>query len=84
MECNIIRQRVCKGVKAARARGPKGGRSRIMTREKPHYAWSLMTDRTRSIPEIFRELGNFPTSTLYHYLHADETIEAPGRRLLGA
>ena len=65
MERNIIRQRVREGVKAARARRRKGGRSCIMTREKPRYACSLMTDRTRSIPEICRELGNLPTSTLY-------------------
>ena len=28
----------------------------------------------RSIPDICRELGDIPTSTLYHYLHADGAI----------
>ena len=82
MERNIIRQRVREGVKAARARGRKGGRPRIMTPEKLRYAQNLMADRARSIPEICRELGDIPTSTLYHYLHADGTLKDPGRRLL--
>ena len=82
MERAIIRQRVREGVKAARARGRKGGRPRIMTPEKLRYAQSLMADRHRSIPEICRELGNIPTSTLYHYLHADGTLKRPGQRLL--
>ena len=82
MERNVIRQRVREGVKAARARGRKGGRPRIMTQEKLRYAQNLMADRTRSIPDICRELGDLPTSTLYHYLHADGTLKDPGRLLL--
>ncbi len=84
MERNIIRQRVREAMKAVRAHGSRGGRGRIMTREKPHYAWSLMSDRTHSIPEICRELGDLPTSTLRHHLHTDETLEDPDRRLLDA
>ena len=64
MERNVIRQRVREGVKAARARGRKGGRPRVMTPEKLRYAQNLMSDRTRSIPDICRELGDLPTSTL--------------------
>ena len=82
MERNVIRQRVREGVKAARARGRKGGRPRIMTPEKLRYAQSLMVDRDRSIPEICHELGDIPTSTLYHYLAADGTLKRPGQRLL--
>ena len=81
MERNVIRQRVREGVKAARARGCKGGRPRIVTPERLRYAQSLIADRTRSIPETCRELGNLPTSTLYHYLHADGALKGPGRRL---
>lgn len=82
MERNVIRQRIREGVKAARARGRKGGRPRIMTVEKLRYAQHLMADRTRSIPDICREIGNLPTSTLYHYLHADGTLKDPGQQLL--
>ena len=81
MERNVIRQRVREGVKAARARGRKGGRPRIMTPEKLRYAQSLMADRTRSIPDICRELGDLPSSTLYHYLRADGTLKGPGQQL---
>ena len=36
-----------------------------MTPEKLRYAQFLMADRTRSIPDICRHLGDIPTSTLY-------------------
>ena len=84
MERNVIRQRVREGLKAARARGRKGGRPRVMTWEKLRYAQSLMADRTCSIPEICRELGGIPAGTLYHYLYADGTFKDPGRKLLEA
>lgn len=82
MERNLIRQRVKEGILAARARGRKGGRPRIMTVDKLRYAQHLMTDRSRSIPAVCRELGNIPSSTLYHYLHADGSLKEPGRKLL--
>ena len=44
MERNVIRQRVREGLKAARARGRKGGRPRIMTPEKlPTHSTSWPT-----------------------------------------
>ena len=82
MERNVIRQRVLEGMAAARARGRKGGRPRVMTADKLRYAQHLMADRTRAIPEICRELDDMPSSTLYHYLHADGTLKQSGRRLL--
>ena len=84
MDRNLIRQRVAEGVAAARARGRKGGRPRVMTPEKLRYAQHLMADRERSIPAICRELGDLPSATLYHYLHADGSLKAPARALLGA
>jgi DNA invertase Pin-like site-specific DNA recombinase len=83
MERNVIRQRVKEGIAAARARGRKGGRPRLMTPERLRYAQHLMADRERSIPAVCRELGDVPASTLYHYLHADGTLKAPGTELLG-
>jgi DNA invertase Pin-like site-specific DNA recombinase len=82
MERNLIRQRVSEGVAAARARGRMGGRPRVMTPERLRYAQHLMADQTRSIPSICRELGDLPASTLYHYVHADGSLKAPGRKLL--
>lgn len=84
MERNLIRQRVAEGLAAARARGRRGGRPRVMTAEKLRYALHLMADRSRSIPAICAELGGLRPSTLYHYLHADGTLKAAGRELLGA
>ena len=84
MERNIIRQRVLEGVKAARACGRKDGRPCIMIRENLCYAQNLIADRNRSTPDICRELGQIPTSTLYHYMHADGTLKESGRRLLDA
>ena len=82
MERNLIRQRVNEGLAAARARGRKGGRPRVMTLERLRYAQHLMADQARSIPTICHELGDMPASTLYHYLHADGSLKAPGRKLL--
>ena len=84
MERNVIRQRVREGLKAARARGRKGGRPRIMTAEKLRYAQHLMSDREHSIPSICAELGGIPPSTLYHYVRADGGLKDPGVRLLSA
>ena len=55
---------------------------RVMTVDKLRYAQHLMADRSRSIPSICRELGGIPSSTLYHYLHADGSLKEPGRKLL--
>ena len=82
MERNIIKQRIREGISAARARGRNGGRPRVMTPEKLRYAQHLMADPTRSIPEICEELGDVPTSTLYHYLRADGVLKPPGQLLL--
>lgn len=84
MERTLTRQRVSEGIAAARARGRKGGRPRVMTPERLRYAQRLMADQTRSIASICRELGQMPASTLYHYLHADGSLKAPGRKLLEA
>ena len=68
-------------MKAAQARGRKGGRPRIMTPEDLRYAQNRVVDRTRSNPDIRRQLGDIRMSTLYHYLRADGTFKDPGRRL---
>ena len=84
MERNVIRQRVTEGLAAARARGRKGGRPRVMSADKLRYALHLMTDSRRSIPEICTELGGIRPSTLYHYVQADGGLKVAGRALLEA
>jgi Resolvase, N terminal domain len=82
MERSVIHQRVKEGI-AARTVGRKRGRPRLMTPERLRHAQHLMADRNRSIPAICRELGGVPASTLYYYLRADGTLNAPGVALLG-
>lgn len=67
---------------SARARGRQGGRPRKMTFDKLRYAQHLMQDKSRSIPDICKELGGIPSSTLYHYVHADGTLKTAGQKLL--
>jgi DNA invertase Pin-like site-specific DNA recombinase len=82
MERTLIRQLISGGMAAARARGRKGGRPRLMTPERLRHAQRLMSDRSRSIPSICHELDGLPVSTLYHYLRADGSLKEPGRKLL--
>lgn len=84
MERTLTRQRVSEGIAAARARGRKGGRPRVITPERLRHAQHLMTDQSRSIASICRELGEMPASTLSHYLHADGSLKAAGHKLLEA
>jgi DNA invertase Pin-like site-specific DNA recombinase len=84
MERNLIRQRVKEGIAAARVRGRTGGRPRIMTADKLRYAQHLMADQSRSIAAICIALGGIPSSTLYHYVHADGSLKKPGFELLQA
>jgi DNA invertase Pin-like site-specific DNA recombinase len=84
MERNVIRQRISDGLAAARARGRNGGRPRLMTPERLRHAQQLMADQSRDIPSICRDLGDMPTSTLYHYLHPDGSLKDPGRKLLAS
>ena len=53
-----------------------------MTVDKLKYAQHLMEDKSRSIPDICKELGDIPSSTLYHYVHADGKLKEPGIKLL--
>lgn len=84
MERTLIRQRISGGIAAARARGRKGGRPRLMTAERLRHAQGLMADQSRSISSICHELDGLAVSTLYHDLRADGSLKEPGRRLLDA
>lgn len=55
---------------------------RIMTAEKLRYAQHLMADQTKSIPAICKELGDIPSSTLYHYVTAKGELKKDGIELL--
>jgi DNA invertase Pin-like site-specific DNA recombinase len=68
-ERDIIRERTQAGLTAARARGRKGGRPRVLTPKKVQMAQALYNDKTNTINDICRTL-NISRATLYRYLNA--------------
>jgi DNA invertase Pin-like site-specific DNA recombinase len=68
-ERDLIRERTQAGLKAARARGRKGGRPRVMDARKLALAQALYQDRQRSPKEICATL-QVSRTTLYRYLSA--------------
>jgi DNA invertase Pin-like site-specific DNA recombinase len=66
-ERDIIRERTQAGLTAARARGRKGGRPRVLTPKKAQMAQALYNDKTNTINDICRTL-NISRATLYRYV----------------
>lgn len=66
-ERDLIHERTMAGLRAARARGRKGGRKRQMTQEKLKAAASLMKDKTNTVKDICHTLG-VSRATLYRYV----------------
>ena len=71
-ERDIIRERTQAGLTAARARGRKGGRPRVLTPKKAQMAQALYNDKTNTINDICRTL-NISRATLYRYLSSQNT-----------
>ena len=65
-ERELIRERTQAGLKAARARGKKGGRPKSLTPEQAEIAKKLMADPTMSIDSICNTL-KISRPTLYRY-----------------
>lgn len=68
-EREIIRERTRAGLDAARSRGRKGGRPRVLSDKDLKQAKTLLTDPEISVVDVARRLGVSP-STLYRYLPA--------------
>ncbi|MCK8485532.1 recombinase family protein [Aliiroseovarius sp. S2029] len=66
-ERNLIRERTQAGLKAARARGRKGGRKKVLDRKKRVLAVQLYHSREHTIPEICNLMG-ISRATLYAYV----------------
>ncbi|MBT4579390.1 MAG: recombinase family protein, partial [Candidatus Marinimicrobia bacterium] len=66
-ERDIIRERTMAGLKAARARGRKGGRPKVMDEKKIAMAKTLMADHSNSVKDVCQTLG-VSRSTLYRCL----------------
>ncbi len=65
-ERDIIRERTAAGLVAARARGRKGGRPKVMDAKKVAMANALRADPNLPVAEICRQLGVSET-TFYRY-----------------
>lgn len=66
-EREIIRERTKAGLTAARARGRKGGRPKVMDDKKVAIATSLLKDSKYSIDDVCKTL-NVSRPTLYRHL----------------
>jgi DNA invertase Pin-like site-specific DNA recombinase len=66
-ERNLIRERTQAGLKAARARGRKGGRPKVISEAKIRRARELHKNSELTIKEICKTLGISP-ATFYRYL----------------
>jgi len=66
-ERNLIRERTQAGLKAARARGRKGGRPKALDDKKIALAYRLYDERKHTVREICQILG-ISKPTLYAYL----------------
>jgi DNA invertase Pin-like site-specific DNA recombinase len=66
-ERDLIKERTQAGLRAARARGRKGGRPKVLSEKKIAMARALYADKSNSIDEICKTL-NIGRTTLYRYL----------------
>ena len=80
-ERELIRERTVAGLKAARARGRKGGRKFALSKAQVRLAQAAMANRDTSVTEICRELG-VGRVTLYRYVDPRGGLRENGRRVL--
>jgi DNA invertase Pin-like site-specific DNA recombinase len=66
-ERNLIRERTIAGLRAARARGRKGGRPKVLDSKKTELAHRLYNEKQHTIKDICQMLG-VSKPTLYAYL----------------
>jgi DNA invertase Pin-like site-specific DNA recombinase len=80
-ERGVISERTRAGLKAARARGRKGGRPRKMTASKIRMAMAAMADPDARPKDTARELG-VTTTTLYAHVNGDGSPKAAAEAVL--
>ena len=68
-ERDLIKERTNAGLQAARARGRRGGRPKVLTEKKVAMARALYADKSHSVEDICKTL-NIGRTTLYRYLKA--------------
>ena len=80
-EGELIRERTVAGLKAARARGRKGGRKFALSKAQVRLAQAAMANRDTSVSELCAELGIKPV-TLYRYVDPQGELREQGRKVL--
>ena len=80
-ERELIIERTCAGLKAARARGRLGGRPRKMNAATLRMASAAMKDPNAVAYEIAKRLS-ITTATLYTYVNGDGSLKKSGQKLL--
>ena len=76
-ERELIRERTVAGLKAARARGRKGGRKFALSKAQVRLAQAAMAHRDTSVSELCRELRIRPV-TLYRYVGPQGQLREQG------
>lgn len=80
-ERELNRERTIAGLKAARARGRKGGRRFKLTKSQVRLVEASMKNRDTSITELCKEL-KITKPTLYRYVGPNGEIREFGKRVL--
>lgn len=80
-ERELIRERTLAGLKAARARGRKGGRKFQLTKAQVRLAQVAMQNRDTSVTELCKELG-ITRPTLYRYVGPNGEFREFGKKIL--
>ena len=68
-ERNLIRERTRAGLQAARARGCKGGRPKVLNKDKQALAVKLYDEKQHTVDQICEMMG-ISKPTLYKYIEA--------------
>ena len=82
-ERELIRERTLAGLKAARARGRKGGRKFALSKAQVRLAQAAMAHRDTSVSELCTQLGIKPV-TLYRYVGPQGQLREQGRKVLAS
>ena len=82
-ERELIRERTVAGLRAARARGRKGGRKFALTKAQVRLAQAAMSSRDTSVSQLAAELGVKPV-TIYRYVGPNGELRENGKRVLAA
>ena len=80
-ERELIRERTIAGLKAARARGRKGGRKFRLTKSQVRLAQVAMQNRDTSVVDLCKEL-HITKRTLYRYVAPDGKLREFGIKVL--